>query len=39
MDDHVILRTQTHLYRHQGQVVAMSRLMGRQKGGLDFPLD
>lgn len=36
---HVILRTQTHLYQHQGQVVAMCRLMGKQKGGLDFPLD
>lgn len=36
---HVILRTQTHFYQHQGQVVAMCRLMGKQKGGLDFPLD
>jgi uncharacterized damage-inducible protein DinB len=36
---HVILRTQTHLYHHQGQVVAMCRLLGSPTGGLDFPLD
>lgn len=36
---HVVLRTQTHLYQHQGQVTAMCRLMGKPVGGLDFPLD
>ncbi len=35
---HVILRTQTHLYHHQGQVLAMCRLLGRPAGGFDFPL-
>jgi len=36
---HVILRTQTHIYHHQGQVLAMCRLLGRPgPGGLDFPL-
>jgi uncharacterized damage-inducible protein DinB len=36
---HVVLRTQTHLYHHQGQVTAMCRLLGKPVGGLDFPLD
>jgi uncharacterized damage-inducible protein DinB len=36
---HVILRTQMHLYHHQGQVLAMCRLLGRPAGGMDFPLD
>lgn len=35
----VVMRTATHLYHHQGQIVAMCRLMGRPGGGLDFPLD
>jgi len=36
---HVLLRTQTHLFQHQGQVAAMSRLLGRPiPPGLDFPL-
>ena len=37
---HVILRTATHLYHHQGQMVAMSRMMGKpvEPGLLDFPL-
>lgn len=35
----VILRTQTHLYTHLGQVVAMCRLMGKRAGGLDFPIE
>jgi len=35
----VILRTQTHLFQHQGQVAAMSRLLGRPiPPGLDFPM-
>ncbi len=36
---HVVLRTQTHVFQHQGQVVAMCRLLGRPvPPGLDFPL-
>jgi len=36
---HVILRTQTHIFQHQGQVAAMCRLLGRPiPTGLDFPL-
>ncbi|RPJ47721.1 MAG: hypothetical protein EHM19_02740, partial [Candidatus Latescibacterota bacterium] len=36
---HVVLRTATHLYHHQGQVVAMCRLSGKPAAGLDFPID
>lgn len=36
----VFLRTVTHIYQHQGQVLAMCRLLGRPgPSGLDFPLD
>lgn len=36
---HVLLRTQTHVFQHQGQVAAMCRLLGRPiPAGLDFPL-
>lgn len=36
---HVILRTQTHVFQHQGQVAAMCRLLGKPiPPGLDFPL-
>jgi uncharacterized damage-inducible protein DinB len=36
---HVLLRTQTHVFQHQGQVAAMCRLLGRPvPTGLDFPL-
>jgi len=36
---HVLLRTQTHVFQHQGQVAAMARLLGRPiPRGLDFPL-
>jgi uncharacterized damage-inducible protein DinB len=36
---HVVLRTQTHVFQHQGQVAAMARLLGRPiPPGLDFPL-
>lgn len=36
---HVILRTQTHIYQHQGQVIAMCKLIGKPTApGLDFPL-
>ena len=34
----VFLRTQTHIFQHQGQVVAQCRLLGRPASGLDFPL-
>jgi uncharacterized damage-inducible protein DinB len=34
----VLLRIVTHLYQHQGQVVAMCRLLGKPCPGLDFPL-
>ena len=35
---HVVMRTVTHLYHHQGQIVAMCRLQGNPSSGLDFPL-
>lgn len=35
----VFLRTQTHLYHHQGQIVAMCRLLGKPSGGFDFPIE
>jgi len=34
----VIVRTQTHIYQHQGQVLAMCRLLGKPRTGLDYPL-
>jgi len=36
---HVLLRTQTHLYHHQGQILAMCRLMGKPASGLDYPIE
>jgi len=36
---HVILRTQTHLFHHMGQVAAMCRLLGHPiPAGMDFPI-
>ena len=36
---HVLMRTQTHIFQHQGQVAAMCRLSGRPiPPRLDFPL-
>ncbi len=36
----IILRTQMHIYQHQGQIVAMCRLLENPcPPGLDFPLD
>jgi len=36
---HVVLRTQTHIFQHQGQVAVMARLLGRPvPQGLDFPI-
>ena len=34
----VFLRTQTHIFQHQGQIVAQCRLLGRPASGLDFSL-
>lgn len=35
----IIVRTQTHIFQHQGQIAAMARLLGRPiPRGLDFPL-
>lgn len=35
----IVLRTQTHIFQHQGQVAAMARLLGKPiPPGLDFPL-
>jgi uncharacterized damage-inducible protein DinB len=35
---HVFMRTLTHIYQHQGQIVAMCRLLGKPVGGLDYPI-
>jgi len=36
---HVIMRTQTHLFHHLGQVAAMCRVLGHPiPSGMDFPL-
>lgn len=35
---HVFLRTSTHIYHHQGQIVAMCRLLGKPAEGMDFPI-
>lgn len=36
---HVVIRTQTHIFQHQGQIAAMASLLGRSiPQGLDFPL-
>lgn len=35
----VFIRTQTHLYHHQGQIVAMCRLLGKPvASGMDYPI-
>ena len=36
---HVFLRTQMHLYHHQGQIAAMCRLMGKPLEGLDYAIE
>ncbi|MCP4580410.1 MAG: hypothetical protein GY839_02250 [candidate division Zixibacteria bacterium] len=39
MPTHVFMRTLTHLYQHQGQIVAMCRLLGKPVApGLDYPI-
>ncbi|MBX3475435.1 MAG: DinB family protein [Planctomycetes bacterium] len=36
---HILMRTQVHIFQHQGQVAAMCRLLGKPiPAGLDFPL-
>lgn len=34
----VVLRSQTHLFHHNGQIAAMCRLLGRPSPGSDFPI-
>jgi len=36
---HVIVRTQVHIYHHQGQILAMCRLLGRPANGFDYPIE
>jgi uncharacterized damage-inducible protein DinB len=38
MPAHVFMRTLTHHYQHQGQILAMCRLLGKPASGMDFPL-
>lgn len=35
---HVLTRPQTHIYQHQGQILAMCRLFGKPCAGLDYPI-
>jgi uncharacterized damage-inducible protein DinB len=35
---HVILRTQTHIHHHIGQILAMCRLLNKPATGMDFPI-
>ena len=36
---HVLMRTVTHLYQHQGQIMAICRLLGKPVDtGMDFPI-
>ncbi len=35
----VVLRTQTHLFHHQGQIAAMCRLLGKPSLGSDYPIE
>jgi uncharacterized damage-inducible protein DinB len=36
---HIIMRTVTHLYQHQGQIMAICRLLGKPVDiGMDFPI-
>lgn len=36
---HVIIRTQVHIYHHQGQILAMCRLIGKPANGSDYPIE
>ena len=35
----IVIRTQTHYYHHQGQIVAMCRLLGKPINGIDYPIE
>jgi len=35
---HVFLRPLTHIYHHQGQIVAMCRLLGKPAAAMDYPI-
>ena len=34
----VFMRTLAHIYHHQGQILAMCRLLGKPTEGMDFPI-
>lgn len=34
----VIMRIQTHIYHHQGQILAICRLLGKPAERMDFPI-
>ncbi len=36
---HVVMRTMTHLYHHQGQILAMCRLLGKPASKMDYPIE
>jgi uncharacterized damage-inducible protein DinB len=36
---HVIMRTNAHLYHHQGQILAICRLLGKPGEGMDYPIE
>jgi uncharacterized damage-inducible protein DinB len=36
---HVFMRTQMHIFHHQGQVLAMCRIMGKPANGFDYPIE
>jgi len=36
---HVIIRAQVHIYHHQGQILAMCRLLGKPATGFDYPVE
>lgn len=35
---HIVMRTQVHLYHHQGKILAMCRLLGKPGEGMNYPL-
>ena len=36
----IFIRTMTHFFQHQGQIMAMCRILGKPVGpGLDYPID
>ncbi len=35
---HVFMRPLTHIYHHQGQIVAMCRLLGKPAAAMDYPI-